>query len=157
MHLLHAVGPYIHRDEFPGVVGRLAAALAPNGRLVFQARNMSAHWHPWPFPDEWAPQIRHALEPLFLLADRYEAQLHDLPQLFSDIEKWTRAFDVRVPAEGYWRRLEARWIPSLMDEATSPDALLHEGIKGMKERYTRAGRDVVAWIERYTLVAAGRR
>jgi hypothetical protein len=146
---------YIHRDEFIAVARQLAAGLKPRtGRIVIQGRNMSAQWHPWPFPDEWATQIQRSLEPLFGLADRYEAQLRTMNEVFHTVTKSTHEFTVRVSSESYWPRLAARWLPSVMSESTISDDLLRFGIDAMQQRYEKAGKKSVEWTEKFTMLSA---
>jgi SAM-dependent methyltransferase len=146
---------YIHHDEFIAVAQQLAAGLKPRtGRIVIQGRNMSAQWHPWPFPDEWAMQIQQSLEPVFGLADRYEAQLRTMNKVFHTVTKSTHEFTVRVSSESYWPRLAARWLPSVMSESTISDDLLRCGIDAMRRRYKKAGKNSVEWTEKFTMLSA---
>ena len=144
---------YIHHTAFPETVRGITRAIRPGGRLLFQARNMSPHWWPWPFPQEWRDAIVDALRPLYGLADRYERQLVDM-NLFGNVSKWSRSHEISVPANAYWHRLEKRWIPSVMSEAQLSDSRLRDGIRGMRERYERAGRTHVSWTDIFTFVCA---
>ena len=112
---------------------------------------MTPEWWPWPFPSEWHDRIVDALRPLYGLADRYERQLVDM-NLFGKISKWSRSHEISVSAESYWHRLEKRWIPSVMSETQLPESRFREGIRGMRERYERAGTRHVTWTDVFTFV-----
>lgn len=146
-------GHFIHSSEFPETMRRLSMGLKPGGRLLFQARNLSANWWPWPFPDEWRDCVVAALEPLYFLADRYEEQLRAM-DMFGGVSKWCRTHEISLPAEAYWSRLQARWIASLMNESILSNAQLEDGIGAMRKRYEMAGRDTVEWKEVFTFVCA---
>ena len=144
---------YIHYTAFPETVRGIRRSIRPGGRLLFQARNMSPDWWPWPFPNEWQDSIVDALQPLYGAADRYERQLVDL-NLFGKVSKWSRSHEISVSADSYWHRLEKRWIPSVMSETQLSESRLREGIRGMRERYERAGRAHVSWTDIFTFVCA---
>jgi SAM-dependent methyltransferase len=148
---------YIAESDLPLLLRDLAQVLRPgSGRVIFQARNMHPHWWPWRFPKEWTPYVREALKPLYRLADRYERQLRELPQLFANVAVDTLPFRVELPAEDYWRRLEGRFIMPILGAGVLPEQVHKEGLQAMIDRYERAGKRTVDWEERFTVVSAVR-
>ncbi len=144
---------YIHADEFQSVMQKLIPLLKPDGHFFFQARNMNRDWWPWPVPGSWKNNIRTSLEPLYMLADRYERQLNAMSELQVD-GKWTEEIVISVPLEEYLKRLSKRWIPSIMHERAIDGALLENGIAEMEAEFRRKNLDVVTWTDEFTMVSA---
>lgn len=147
---------YVGHHEFKDVIKSLSAALNPGGRIVIQARNMTSSWYPWAFPNEWIGQVEKALHAtdMFHRADRYASVLSEMPNTFVDVQTHEAVTQVDVPCEGYWQRLEDRWIPTFMSEDII-DAHLHRvGIDAMKTRFMKNQCDMVSWVEKFAVVTA---
>jgi len=147
---------YVGHDEFRSVFTDLAGALNTNGRIAIQARNMTPDWYPWAFPRSWKGPVESALHAtdMFARADRYVTSFSDMSETFSKVEIYERVFEVRVPRDNYWQRLEDRWISTFMNEDLIDADLHRRGIDKMKAEFELEGKSHVCWTEKFAVVIA---
>ncbi|MEH6404740.1 MAG: class I SAM-dependent methyltransferase [Sneathiella sp.] len=148
---------YVGDEEFRSVFSNLAKRLKKDtGKIVIQARNMTAEWYPWAFPFEWTEQVEKALRAtaMFGRANSYKRKFKNMDDIFRKVTLHERHYNVRVDCESYWERLENRWIPTFMSEEIIPPALHRAGIDSMKKRFADKNETLIGWRDKYALVTA---